>query len=86
MARSEEVFWPVRTRSIAIRLVMQLKRKTSGLSECGRSLPSMAPLHQSILGQVPLRFLTLHRLRSLTQFLSTCSLSQETSSGLGRWR
>ena len=41
----------VRTRSIAIRLPIKLKRKTSGLSACQ-----------------PLRFLTLFRLRSLTQF------------------
>jgi len=54
----EEVSQTVRTRSIAIRLIMQLKRKTSGLTACE-----------------PLRFLTLHYLRSLTQFLSPYSLS-----------
>jgi hypothetical protein len=62
----EEVSWPVRTRSIAIRLSIRLKRKPLGFSECK-----------------PMRFFTPYRLRSLTQFLSPCSLSQETSSSLG---
>ena len=44
----------------------------------------MAPRHQSIHGQVPLSFFTPYRLRSLTQFLSPCSLSQDTFSGFGR--
>ena len=62
----EEVSLPVRTRCIAIRLSLRLKRKTSGLF-CMSTIAFINALSPALIDAIPLK----------------CSLSRETSSGLG---
>ena len=57
---------PVRTRCIAIRLSLRLKRKTSGLL-CMSTVAFLYALSPALIDAIPLK----------------CSLSKETSSGLG---